>query len=204
MAFLRRDPNIAPEDRPRVVVIGAGFAGLHLVRKLAKAPVEICLIDRNNYHLFQPLLYQVATAGLDPSDISVPVRSIVGQHDNVRVIMAEVESIDRPNNRVLLDREAIAYDYLVVATGAQVKYFGPDHWQSHSIPLKRIEDAVALRRQILTAFEYAEQSDDPDEIRSWLTFVIIGAGPTGVEMAGAIREIATEVMRRDFDEIDPA
>ncbi|MFP4598600.1 MAG: NAD(P)/FAD-dependent oxidoreductase [Persicimonas sp.] len=190
--------------RPRVVILGAGFGGLYTARQLRRAPVDVFIVDRNNYHLFQPLLYQVATAGLDPSDISMPIRGILGKWDNIRVVMAEVESVDRDNKRVILDRGVLAYDYLVVATGAQTRYFGPPEWEQNSTPLKTVEDALNLRRQILSAFEVAEQSDDPEEMREWLTFVIIGAGPTGVEMAGAIREIAAEVMRQDFRTIDPS
>ena len=190
--------------RPRVVILGAGFAGIYAAKKLARAPVDVFVVDRNNYHLFQPLLYQVATAGLDPSDISQPIRGVVGKYENTRIVMAEAVRIDRAAKKVVLDRGELPYDYLIVATGAQVKYFGPEHWQQNSTPLKTVDDALELRRQILTAFEIAEQSQDPDQVREWLTFVIIGAGPTGVEMAGAIREIAAEVMRRDFRTIDPA
>ncbi len=198
----RHDDSIA--GRPRVVILGAGFGGLYAARQLERAPVDVFIVDRNNYHLFQPLLYQVATAGLDPSDISMPIRGILGKSDNLRVVMAEATSIDRPNKRVILDRGELPYDYLVVATGSQTRYFGPPEWEQNSTPLKTVEDALDLRRQILSAFEVAEQSDDADEIREWLTFVIIGAGPTGVEMAGAIREIAAEVMRQDFRTIDPS
>jgi NADH dehydrogenase len=187
-----------------VVVIGAGFAGLNVARKLAKKDVDVFIVDRNNYHLFQPLLYQVATAGLDPSDISIPIRALLGKYANTRIVMSEALAIDRQAKKVILERGELPYDYLVVAAGAEVKYFGPPEWQEYTTPLKRVEDALSLRRQILTAFEVAEQSDDPQEMREWLTFVIIGAGPTGVEMAGAIREIAAEVMRRDFRTIDPA
>lgn len=191
--------NLAPRSqRPQVVILGAGFAGLNAARKLGNSAVDVVLIDRNNYHLFQPLLYQVATAGLDPSDISQPVRGIVGKYDNVHVIMSEVQAIDRQNKTITLERQVVPYDYLIVATGAQVKYFGPAAWQENSTPLKTVPDTLALRRRILTAFEIAEQSTDRQTVRDWLTFVIIGAGPTGVEMAGAIREIAAEVMKRDF------
>lgn len=195
--------DIVESGRPRVVILGAGFAGLNAARKLAKKEVDVYIVDRNNYHLFQPLLYQVATAGLDPSDISMPVRAVLGKYKNMRVVMSEARSVDRQNKTVILERGELPYDYLIVATGAETKYFGPDAWQQNSTPLKTVEDALELRRKILTAFEIAEQSDDRNEIREWLTFVIIGAGPTGVEMAGAIREIAAEVMRRDFRSVDP-
>lgn len=190
--------------RPRVVILGSGFAGLNAARRLRRVDADVYVVDRHNYHLFQPLLYQVATAGLDPSDISQPIRGIIGKYDNTRIVMAEATGVDRQRKRVLLDRGELAYDYLLVATGAEVKYFGPPAWEEQSTPLKTVEDAMELRRKILTAFEFAEQAKDPDEIRQWLTFVVIGAGPTGVEMAGAIREIAAEVMRRDFRTIDPA
>jgi NADH dehydrogenase len=195
--------ELVKSKRPRVVIIGAGFAGLNVARKLAKKDVDVFIVDRNNYHLFQPLLYQVATAGLDPSDISIPIRGLLGKYKNTRIVMAKATSVDRQAKKVILERGELPYDYLVVATGAEVKYFGPPEWEEYTTPLKQVEDALSLRRQILTAFEVAEQSDDPEEIRDWLTFVIIGAGPTGVEMAGAIREIAAEVMRRDFRTIDP-
>jgi NADH dehydrogenase len=196
-------PDISEHKPARVVIIGAGFAGLNAARKLAKKDVDVFIVDRNNYHLFQPLLYQVATAGLDPSDISIPIRALLGKYKNTRIVMAKARAIDRQAKKVILERGELLYDYLVVATGAEVKYFGPPEWEEYTTPLKEVEDALSLRRQILTAFEIAEQSDDPQEIREWLTFVIIGAGPTGVEMAGAIREIAAEVMRRDFRTIDP-
>lgn len=199
----QRTSNLThPPKRPRVVILGAGFAGLNAARKLGNSAVDVLLIDRNNYHLFQPLLYQVATAGLDPSDISQPVRGIVGKYNNIHVIMSDVQSIDRESKTVTLERQIVSYDYLVVATGAQVKYFGPPAWRENSTPLKTVPDALALRRRILTAFEIAEQSPDRQAVRDWLTFVIIGAGPTGVEMAGAIREIAAEVMKRDFRTIE--
>ncbi|QDG50392.1 NAD(P)/FAD-dependent oxidoreductase [Persicimonas caeni] len=195
--------DIVASDRPRVVILGAGFAGLNAARKLAKKDVDVFIVDRNNYHLFQPLLYQVATAGLDPSDISMPVRAVLGKYKNTRVVMNEVRAVDRQNKKVILERGELPYDFLIVATGAETKYFGPDSWEKNSTPLKTVEDALELRRKILTSFEMAEQANDPDERSECLTFVIIGAGPTGVEMAGAIREIAAEVMRRDFRTIDP-
>jgi NADH dehydrogenase len=189
--------------KPRVVILGGGFAGLNAAKELAGAPVEVVLIDKENYHLFQPLLYQVATAGLSSGDIATPIRSILRSYDNVRVRMAEATSIDRGNRRVELDDGSIAYDYLLVATGTRPKYFGPDRWRENSTPLKTVADAIELRRKILYAFERAEQSDDPEAIEEWLTFVVIGGGATGVEMAGAIREIAAEVMVRDFRTIEP-
>lgn len=193
-----------PRERPRVVILGAGFAGLNAARQLRNSAVDVVVIDQNNYHLFQPLLYQVATAGLNASEICQPIRGLLGRFTNIRVLMARVESIDRENKTVILDTSTLEYDYLLVATGAQVKYFGPPAWREHSTGLKTVEDAQELRRKILSAFEAAEQATDPELIRQWLTFVVIGGGSTGVEMAGAIREIAAEVMNRDFRNVNPS
>lgn len=190
-------------SRPRVVILGAGFAGLYAAKGLSRADVDVYLVDRENFHTFQPLLYQVATAGLEPAQVAQPIRAVLSRQDNARVIMAEAREIRREDKVVVLDTGELEYDHLIVATGAIPKYFGPDHWRENSTPLKTVEDALELRRKILTAFEIAEQSNDPDVIQQWLTFVIIGAGPTGVEMAGAIREIAAKVMKRDFRTIDP-
>lgn len=189
-------------SRPRVVILGAGFAGLNAARQLRNSAVDVVVIDRNNYHLFQPLLYQVATAGLNASEICQPIRGLLGKYTNIRVLMAQVESVDRANKRVILENDALEYDYLLVATGAQVKFFGPPSWRENSTGLKTVEDALTLRRKILSAFEAAEQSKDPEVIRQLLTFVVIGGGSTGVEMAGAIREIAAEVMNRDFRNVN--
>jgi NADH dehydrogenase len=201
---LERPSNAGVVGRkPRVVILGGGFAGLNAAKSLAGAPVEVVLVDKENYHLFQPLLYQVATAGLSSGDIATPIRSILRHEDNVSVRMAEATGIDRESRRVDLADGSIAYDYLMVATGTRPKYFGPDRWRKHSTPLKTVDDAIALRRQILYAFERAEQADDAETIEEWLTFVVVGGGATGVEMAGAIREIAAEVMVRDFRTIEP-
>src|SRR5690554_2407610 len=189
--------------RPRVVILGAGFAGLNAARQLRNSAVDVVIVDQHNYHLFQPLLYQVATAGLNASEICQPIRGLLGRFTNIRVLMARVESIDRANKTVILDNSTLEYDYLLVATGAQVKYFGPPAWRENSTGLKTVEDAQELRRKILSAFEAAEQATDPEVIRQWLSFVVIGAGSTGVEMAGAIREIAAEVMNRDFRNVNP-
>jgi len=189
--------------RPRVVILGAGFAGLNAARQLRNSAVDVVIVDQHNYHLFQPLLYQVATAGLNASEICQPIRGLLGRFTNIRVLMARVESIDRANKTVILDNNTLEYDYLLVATGAQVKYFGPPAWRENSTGLKTVEDAQELRRKILSAFEAAEQATDPEVIRQWLSFVVIGAGSTGVEMAGAIREIAAEVMNRDFRNVNP-
>lgn len=190
---------------PQVVILGAGFAGLTAAKMLRKAPVEITVIDRQNYHLFQPLLYQVATATLSPADIAVPVRSALRDQENTRVLLGSVESIDRTSRRVkLADGREVSFDYLVVATGATHAYFGHDEWEPYAPGLKKIDDATEIRRRVLLAFEKAETETDPALRRALLTFVIIGGGPTGVEMAGAIIELATKTLVSDFHHIDPS
>lgn len=188
----------------RVVVIGAGFAGLNAAKALKKADVAITIIDRRNFHLFQPLLYQVATAGLNPSDIAYPIRSIFRNQPNVeRIILAEVRTIDLLQNRVTTSHgEELPFDSLIVAAGATHSYFGHDDWARHAPGLKTIEDALAIRRRILASFERAEQ--DPPRADWLTTFVVVGAGPTGVELAGALVEIATHATRHEFDRIDPS
>lgn len=195
---------MAQSKRNRVVVIGAGFAGLACVRALARSPVDITLVDRRNYHLFQPLLYQVATAALSPADIAWPIRSIVAGQENVRVEMARVVGVDAGRRVVLAEggRE-LPYDHLVLATGARHGYFGHDEWAAVAPGLKKIDDATAIRERVLLAFERAETEPDPVERRRLLTFVVIGAGPTGVEMAGALAELARHALSRDFRSIDP-
>ena len=188
---------------PRVVVVGAGFGGLRVVRALRDAPVQVTVIDRRNHHLFQPLLYEVATAELSPADISTPIRSILRRQPNAEVIMEEVTGIDTENKRVLMGERFISYDYLVLATGAQQSYFGHDEWEKYAPGLKSIPDAIALRRKILLAFEEAEVEPDPAKQQSLLTFVVVGAGPTGVEMAGAIADLAHQSIVRDFRHISP-
>ena len=189
----------------QVVILGAGFAGLTAAKMLRKAPVEITVIDRQNYHLFQPLLYQVATATLSPADIAVPVRSALRDQENTRVLLGSVESIDRTSRRVkLADGREVSFDYLVVATGATHAYFGHDEWEPYAPGLKKIDDATEIRRRVLLAFEKAETETDPALRRALLTFVIIGGGPTGVEMAGAIIELATKTLVSDFHHIDPS
>ncbi|MGE0714676.1 MAG: NAD(P)/FAD-dependent oxidoreductase [Alphaproteobacteria bacterium] len=190
-------------DRLRVVVVGAGFGGLSATKALASAPVDVTLVDRRNHHLFQPLLYQVATAGLSPSEIAQPIRAIVRRQRNVRVLLGEVTGIDADGRAVLLGRRRIPYDRLVLATGARHAYFGHDEWEPHAPGLKRIEDATEIRRRILTAFEAAESTEDMAERRRLLTFVVVGAGPTGVELAGAIVELARRALAADFRAIDP-
>jgi NADH:ubiquinone reductase (H+-translocating) len=187
----------------RVVVVGAGFAGLNVAQGLVSAPVEITIIDRRNHHLFQPLLYQVATAGLSPADIAVPIRGLFSGRRNVHVILAAVDGIDMDTRVVHANGREFAYDTLVVATGARHAYFGRDEWEEVAPGLKRVEDATAIRRRLLLAFERAESEPDEAERRRLLNFVVIGGGPTGVEMAGAIAELAKVALARDFQKIDP-
>ena len=189
--------------RTRVVVIGGGFGGLYLVKSLRRAAVDVTLIDRRNFHLFQPLLYQVATGGLSPANIAAPLRSVLQRQRNVQVLLGEVTGID-PTGRVWTGQEAIPFDTLVVAAGADNSYFGHEHWRKLAPGLKSLEDATEIRRRILTAFEAAERARDPAEIREWLTFVVIGGGPTGVELAGTLAEIARYTLRREFRRINPA
>jgi NADH dehydrogenase len=196
-------PGKSTALKPRVVIVGAGFGGLHAARALKNAPVQLTIIDRRNHHLFQPLLYQVATAGLSPADISAPIRSILKGQANTSVVLAEVTGIDLQEQRVIMQDKAIPYDYLIVATGAHHSYFGHDEWEAYAPGLKTIPDATAIRRQILLAFEAAEIETDLEKRRALLTFVLVGAGPTGVEMAGAIAELAHKALASDFRMIDP-
>jgi NADH dehydrogenase len=189
--------------RPNVVILGAGFGGLFAAKALARAPVNVTIVDRHNYHLFQPLLYQVAVAGLPPSDIAWPIRSILRKQQNATVLMDEVTGIDSDRRRVLLGQATIEYDYLIVATGAKHSYFGHEQWQTLAPGLKSIDDATRIRRRILTAFERAEMTSDPAERERLLRFVIVGGGPTGVELAGTIAELAHRTLAKDFREIDP-
>jgi NADH dehydrogenase len=187
-----------------VVIIGGGFGGLYAARALRRAPVNITLIDRHNYHLFQPLLYQVATAALNPSDIAAPIRGILSRQANTSVILGEAASIDTAQKRVhLSDGAVIAYDHLVVATGATHSYFAHPEWEHHAPGLKTIEDALEIRRRVLLAFEAAERENDSMAQAALLTFVVVGAGPTGAELAGALSEIARQTMLRDFRRINP-
>ena len=190
--------------KPRVVIIGAGFGGLEAAKKLACEDLNLMIIDRTNYHLFQPLLYQVATAALSPADIAAPVRGILSKCKNVEVILAEVQSIDLNAKKVRMTDGEVDYDYLIVATGARHSYFGHPEWEKLAPGLKSLEDAVEVRRRILMAFEYAERTSDEAARKAAMTFVIIGGGPTGVEMAGAIAEIARYTLAKDFRNIDPS
>jgi NADH dehydrogenase len=191
-------------NEPHVVIVGAGFGGLYVTKNLRHAPVRITVIDRRNFHLFQPLLYQVATAALNPSDIASPIRSILHDQKNARVVLDDVTAIDTARKIVNTADGDLSYDYLVVATGATHSYFGHPEWETHAPGLKTIEDALEIRRRVLTAFESAEREMDPEAQRAWLTFVIVGGGPTGVELAGALSEIARETMVRDFRRINPS
>jgi NADH dehydrogenase len=190
-------------DRPHVVIIGGGFGGLDAARALAGAPVRVTLVDRHNYHLFQPLLYQVATASLSPADIASPIRWILRHQSNVQVLLADARAIEPERRRVVLDGGSVDYDYLVVATGATHAYFGHPEWAEDAPGLKTLDDALEIRRQILLAFEAAERESDPVARMRLLTFVIIGGGPTGVELAGALAEIAQRTLREDFRSIRP-
>src|SRR3954471_1223746 len=189
---------------PQVIIIGAGFGGLEAAKKLACKDVRLTLIDRTNYHLFQPLLYQVATAALSPADIAAPVRAILSKCKNVEVVLAEVESVDVEARQVRTNDRVFDYDYLVLATGARHSYFGHNEWEKLAPGLKSLEDAVELRRRILLAFEFAEKTTDEAARKAAMNFVIIGGGPTGVEMAGAIAEISRYTLAKDFRHIDPS
>jgi NADH dehydrogenase len=191
-------------DTHRVVILGGGFGGLLAAQALKSAPVDVTLIDKRNFHLFQPLLYQVATGSLAPGEIAAPLRGVLGPQKNTRVLMGEVVDIN-PEARgiVLRDHETIPYDSLIVATGSQTSYFGHDHWREWAPSLKTVEEATAIRHKILYAFEAAERTRNPEERHAWLTFVIVGAGPTGVELAGALAEIARYTLRHDFRSIRP-
>ncbi len=189
---------------PRVVIVGGGFGGLYAARGLRRAPVRVTLVDRRNHHLFQPMLYQVATAALNPSDIAAPLRSVLRKQSNTEVLLAEVSAIDTKNRRVAFtDGSGMTYDYLVVATGARHSYFGHDNWEPLAPGLKSLEDAVEIRQRVLLAFELAEREPDPVRRHAYLTFVVVGGGPTGVEMAGAVAELRRFALRRDFRHIDP-
>jgi NADH dehydrogenase len=193
-----------PARRPRVVILGGGFGGLNAALGLRNAPVDVTIVDRRNYHLFQPLLYQVATAGLSPAQIAMPIRRILAGQKNATVLMETVEGVDTASRTVLTANRRLPYEYLIIATGARHAYFGHDDWENTAPGLKTISDATEIRGRILTAFEKAEVTEDPELRRKLLTFVVVGGGPTGVELAGAIVELARKAIIRDFRNIDPS
>jgi NADH:ubiquinone reductase (H+-translocating) len=191
-------------QKHQVVILGGGFAGLNAAQKLKRAPVEVTLIDRRNFHLFQPLLYQVATGSLSPGEIAAPLRGVLSRQKNARVLLGEAVDIEPDAKRVILrDGATFAYDSLIVATGSKTSYYGNDAWREWAPSLKTIEEATAIRHKILYAFEWAERAETEDEARAWLTFVIVGAGATGLELAGALAEIANETLKNDFRRINP-
>ncbi|MBA2742928.1 MAG: NAD(P)/FAD-dependent oxidoreductase [Chthoniobacterales bacterium] len=190
--------------KPHVIIIGGGFGGLEAAKKLGDKPVDVTLIDRTNYHLFQPLLYEVATAALSPADIAAPLRAVLTKFRNIEVMLAEVTAIDVAAKKVKTTDREISYDYVILATGSRHSYFGNDQWEKLAPGLKSLEDAVEIRRRLLMAFEYAERITDEKARRAAMTFAIIGGGPTGVEMAGAIAEIARYTLAKDFKHIDPS
>lgn len=196
--------KIHQRNLPRVVIVGGGFGGLEAVKALRRADVRVTLLDRQNHHLFQPLLYQVATSALSPADIAEPLRHIVRQQENCEVILTEVQSIDATQKRVLTTEGPVDYDYLILAAGARHSYFGHEAWEEFAPGLKSLDDALEIRRRMLVAFEIAEKTSDAAERQAALTFVVVGAGPTGVEMAGAFCEIARDVLVRDFRHVDPS
>lgn len=207
VAILLSWPLVYLEERdvsvPRVVIIGGGFAGINCARCLRRVPVHVTLIDQRNFHLFQPLLYQVACGSLSPANIAQPLRRLLRGQEQLEVFMGEVTDIDTDTKEVLVDSLRVPYDFLVIAAGATTSHFGNEHWVHHAPGLKTVEDALEIRRRIFQAFEEAELSRDPEMVRRLMTFVIIGGGPTGVELAGALREIANQVLHNEFDYINP-
>ena len=189
-------------DKPHVVIVGGGFAGLYAAKELGNAPVKVTLIDKRNFHLFQPLLYQVATGSLSPAEICSPLRLIVGRNKNTHVILDEVVDIKPEEKQVVMREGILNYDHLIIGTGVSHHYFGNEHWEKDAPGLKSIENALDIRRKIFLAFEEAEKLSSTKEKEEWLTFTIVGAGPTGVELAGAIAEIANNTIKNDFQEID--
>lgn len=197
----QRENDVQPH---RVVIVGGGFGGLYAAQRLAQAAVEVTLVDRRNFHLFQPLLYQVATGGLSPGDIASPLRAVLNRQKNTRVLQAEVTDFDLKRRRVLLKDGELPYDTLIVAAGAQSHYFGREEWAERAPGLKSVEDALEIRRRVFLAFEAAERETDPEARRAWLTFVVVGGGPTGVELAGAVAELAHHTLKNDFRNFDPS
>ncbi|MDV6236397.1 NAD(P)/FAD-dependent oxidoreductase [Leptospira ellisii] len=196
---------MSESGKKKVVILGAGFGGLQAVKKLSQNRfLEITVIDKKNHHLFQPLLYQVATAVLSPADIAIPTRSLVGEHENVTVVLGEATKIDVASKTVFYQNTSTNYDYLIVAAGAKSSYFGNDRWEQYTIGLKNLKDALKIRHRLLISFEKAELSGDPEVVKSLLNYVIIGGGPTGVELAGSIAELSHQIIRDEFHQIDPA
>jgi NADH dehydrogenase len=193
-----------PDPTPHVIIIGGGFAGLSAARKLGRARVRVTLVDRRNHHLFQPLLYQVATAGLSGPDIAAPIRNVLKRQWNTTVLLGEVRAIDVERSVVNIDGGELSYDWLIVAAGATNSYFGHEEWQAHAPGLKTLEDALQVRKRVLLAYEAAEREPDERRRKTWLTFVIVGGGPTGVELAGALAEIAQHTLARNFRNFDPS
>ncbi len=191
------------ENLPHVVIIGGGFGGLYAAKAMGRLPVRVTLLDRQNYHLFQPLLYQVATGGLSPGDIASPLRAVLSKYKNISVLMAEAVDIDGEKKKVILKDGELFYDFLIVATGVEKNYFGHDDWEKHVPGLKTIGDSLEIRNRVFFAFEAAEKEKDEAKIEEWMTFVIVGAGPTGVELAGALGELSYGTVRKDFKNIDP-
>ena len=200
---IERGHDTVPAVMPRVVIVGAGFGGLQAARALRNVPIHVTVIDRTNHHLFQPLLYQVATTVLPPNDITAPIREVLRKQQNTEVLMAEVTGVDVQEQRVLMHSRSVPYDYLILATGAHESYFGHNEWRRFSSGLKSIAQALALRDKLLEAFEAAELETDPEKRQALLTFVLVGAGPTGVEMAGAIAELARQSLAGEFRHINP-
>jgi NADH:ubiquinone reductase (H+-translocating) len=196
--------EVKKQSSHHVVIVGGGFGGLHAALSLGSTSIQVTLIDKRNFHLFQPLLYQVATGGLSPSDISSPLRSILNKHQNIQVLMGEVQDVDPHQQKIFLNRGEINYDTLIVATGVSHHYFGNEQWAPTAPGLKTVEDALEMRRRIFMAFEAAEKETDLEKRRAWLTFLIVGGGPTGVELAGAIAELAYSTLKKDFRNINTA
>src|SRR3989440_989600 len=194
----------SPPRKPHVVIVGVGFGGLEAAKLLIKEPVRMTVIDRTNHHLFQPLLYQIATAALSPADIAAPIRGILGRCKNTEVVLAEVKSVNVEARTVSIGAREIAYDYLILAAGSRHSYFGHDEWEKLAPGLKSLEDAIEIRRRILLAFEYAEKITDEAARKAAMTFVIVGGGPTGVEMAGAVSQIARYTLAKEFWHIHPS